>query len=187
MNAQVIQQAFAKLNPGGWLESQELDVQLSCDDGTAPADHGLRLWLNELCRVSSIEGKTCTVTPHLRRWFVEAGFVDVREEVFRFPTCGWPEDPEQREIGVWAEEMLSSGIDGIARAYQMRVAGLTMEQHQVALIPVRRDLRNRDYHTYINLYVVYGRKPGGDLTRCRPEVDCRPEEEQTREDEAGPA
>ena len=30
------------------------------------------------------------------------------------------------------EEMLNSGIDGILRAYQLRVAGLTMEQHQVS-------------------------------------------------------
>lgn len=132
MNAQVIQQAFAKLNPGGWLESQEIDVQLYCDDGTAPADHGLRLWLNELDRVSQLAGKPCCITPHLKGWFVEAGFVDVREEVFKVPTCGWPEDPVQREIGTWCEEMLSSGIDGIARAYQLRVAGLTMEQHQVS-------------------------------------------------------
>lgn len=181
MNAQVIQQAFAKLNPGGWLESQEINVQLYCDDGTAPADHGLRLWLNELDRVSQLAGKPCSITPHLKGWFLEAGFVDVREEVFKVPTCGWPEDPVQREIGTWCEEMLSSGIDGIARAYQLRVAGLTMEQHQVALIPVRRDLKNRNYHTYINLHVVYGRKPGSDLTRYRPG------EEQADEDEAGPA
>ena len=46
MSAQVIQQAFQKLNPGGWLESQEFDIVLRCDDGTAPADHGLRLVSN---------------------------------------------------------------------------------------------------------------------------------------------
>lgn len=46
MSAQVIQQAFQKLNPGGWLESQEFDIVLRCDDGTAPADHGMRLVSN---------------------------------------------------------------------------------------------------------------------------------------------
>lgn len=48
MSAQVIQQAFKKLNPGGWLESQEFDIVLRCDDGTAPADHGMRLVSNNL-------------------------------------------------------------------------------------------------------------------------------------------
>lgn len=133
MSAQVIQQAFAKLNPGGWLESQEMDVQLHCDDGSAPLDHGLRLWINEIDRVSRMTGRPCSITPHLKRWFLEAGFVDVREEVFKVPTCGWPEDPAGRELGTWCEEMLSGGIDGIARAYQLRVAGLTMEQHQVSI------------------------------------------------------
>lgn len=46
MSSQVIQQAFKKLNPGGWLESQEFDIVLRCDDGTAPADHGMRLVSN---------------------------------------------------------------------------------------------------------------------------------------------
>lgn len=76
-------------------------------------------------------GKPCTITPWLKTWYEEAGFVDVREEIFRLPTCGWPEDPEEKIIGTWMEEMLNSGIDGILRAYQLRVAGLTMEQHQV--------------------------------------------------------
>lgn len=76
-------------------------------------------------------GKPCTITPWLKTWYEEAGFVDVHEEIFRLPTCGWPEDPEEKIIGTWMEEMLNSGIDGILRAYQLRVAGLTMEQHQV--------------------------------------------------------
>lgn len=76
-------------------------------------------------------GKPCTITPWLKTWYEEAGFVDVREEIFRLPTCGWPEDPEEKIIGTWMEEMMNSGIDGILRAYQLRVAGLTMEQHQV--------------------------------------------------------
>lgn len=78
-------------------------------------------------------GKPCTITPWLKTWYEEAGFVDVHEEIFRLPTCGWPEDPEEKIIGTWMEEMLNSGIDGILRAYQLRVAGLTMEQHQVRL------------------------------------------------------
>ncbi|KAK7707364.1 hypothetical protein SLS63_013750 [Diaporthe eres] len=134
MSAQVIQQAFQKLNPGGWLESQEFDIVLRCDDGTAPADHGLRLWLSELDRISRVAGKPCTITPWLKTWYEEAGFVDVHEEIFRLPTCGWPEDPEEKIIGTWMEEMLNSGIDGILRAYQLRVAGLTMEQHQIDTI-----------------------------------------------------
>lgn len=38
------------------------------------------------------------------------------------------------------EEMLNSGIDGILRAYQLRVAGLTMEQHQVCNLSCFLDL-----------------------------------------------
>ncbi|KAH8785679.1 S-adenosyl-L-methionine-dependent methyltransferase [Diaporthe sp. PMI_573] len=180
MSAQVIQQAFQKLNPGGWLESQEFDIVLRCDDGTAPADHGLRLWLSELDRISRIAGKPCTITPWLKMWYEEAGFVDVHEEIFRLPTCGWPEDPEEKWIGTWMEEMLNSGIDGILRAYQLRVAGLTMEQHQAALIPVRRDLRNRDYHTYLNLVVVYGRKPDTEASQALGRIPESTEQEEAQ-------
>jgi metalloendopeptidase OMA1, mitochondrial len=82
-----------------------------------------------------VAGKPCTITPWLKTWYEEAGFVDVHEEIFRIPTCGWPDDPEEKGIGTWMEEMLNGGIDGILRAYQLRVAGLTMEQHQVRARP----------------------------------------------------
>lgn len=132
MLTQVIQQAFDKLNPGGWLECQEPEATLRCDDGTMPADHALLQWLQELGRISRLADKPCEVAQQLKGWFEQVGFVDVQEKVYKMPTCAWPEDHEQKEIGWWMEEMLASHVSGISRAYQSRVGGLSVEEHEVS-------------------------------------------------------
>lgn len=132
MARQVVAQAYDRLNPGGWLECQEPDVALCCDDGTMPPDHGLRQWVDELARVSVLAGRPLRVAEHLRRWFEEAGFVDVQERVFPVPTCAWSEDRDQREVGWWMENMLASHVSGISRAYQSLVGGVSVEEHEAS-------------------------------------------------------
>lgn len=132
MYAQVVRQAFDRLNPGGWLECQEPDLVLCCDDGTMPPGHGLRQWTDELMRVSILAGRPATVAQELKGWLERAGFVDVQERVFKVPTCAWPEDRDQREIGWWMENMLSEHVSAISRAYQSRVNGISVEEHEVS-------------------------------------------------------
>lgn len=133
MYAQIIQQAFDKLNPGGWLECQEPDMNLCCDDGTMPPNHALQQWTEELLRLGHIAGKPIDNAPYIKGWLEHAGFVDVQERVFKVPTCAWPQERNQRELGWWMEEMLSSHVSGISRAYVSRVHGISVEEHEVSL------------------------------------------------------
>lgn len=135
MSGQIIHQAFEKLNPGGWLECQEPELDLCCDDGTMKPDHGLRQWMAELDRVSEIARRPITIAPRLKGWFEEAGFVDIEEKVIKTPTCAWPEDRNQRELGWWTEEMLSGHVSGISRAYMSRVTNVSVEEHEVSPTP----------------------------------------------------
>lgn len=133
MPAQIIEQAFEKLNPGGWLECQELDLALCCDDGTMAPDHGLKQWVEELVRVSLIVGRPIRIAPDLKGWFERAGFVEIQERVLKIPSCAWPEERGRRETGWWFEEMLAGHVSVLSRAYQSRVNGVSIEEHEVSL------------------------------------------------------
>lgn len=158
MLTQVIQQAFDKLNPGGWLECQEPEATLRCDDGTMPEGHALLQWLHELCRISRLADKPCEVAQQLKGWFEQVGFVDVQERVYKMPTCAWPEDHEQKEIGWWMEEMLASHVSGISRAYQSRVGGLSVEEHEVSSKASFSFSSQQQQHTWFDCTTVHSKR-----------------------------
>lgn len=136
MPTQIIKQAFDNLNPGGWLECQELDVVVRCDDGTMAPDNALGAWAGELVRISALANKPLDTPRHIKGWLADAGFVDVQEREIKIPTCAWPEDRTQREMGWWMEEMLAGHIGGLSRALQSRVTGLSAEAHEVRICPL---------------------------------------------------
>lgn len=135
MPNQIIKQAFEKLNPGGWLECQEPDVSLQCDDGTMSFDHALGQWYSELKRISELANKPVGNSPLLKGWFEAAGFVEVQEKIIKVPTCAWAKDRNLKEIGWWVEEMMAEHVSGLSRAYQSRVAGISVEEHEAGLPP----------------------------------------------------
>lgn len=136
MRSQVVQQAFDKLRPGGYLETQEMDPYITSDDGTVTPEHGFFQWVAEMNRVSNLAGRPCHITPDLRQWYADAGFVDVEERVIKVPINGWHPDPEWRIIGQMWQRMILDGISGVCRAYFSRVEGKTIEEIEVCP-PVR--------------------------------------------------
>jgi SAM-dependent methyltransferase len=76
-------QAMVNLKPGGWLEVQDYSVQVYGDDETFDralwAKHGLTL-LND----ASVKfGKKLNVAHEHKGWMIDAGFLNVREEVYK--------------------------------------------------------------------------------------------------------
>lgn len=130
---QIVQQAFDKLNPGGWLECQEPAAQVLCaEDGSKPVDHALERWMSEVVCLSHVAGRPVDNAPKFKGWLEQAGFVDVQERITPIPVCPWPEDREQKELGFWMEEMFSSHLSGLSGAYQSRVNGMSVEEHEVS-------------------------------------------------------
>jgi SAM-dependent methyltransferase len=76
-------QAMANLKPGGWLEVQEYHTWVYGDDETYERAPYTQHWL-KLMNDASVEfGKKYDVADMHRGWMEEAGFVDVREEVYK--------------------------------------------------------------------------------------------------------
>lgn len=113
----IAEQAFAALEPGGWLESQEVDANLCCDDGTLDPEGPLARWSNELIAASQKLGRPAILAAHLREIFERVGFVDVQQAVFKMPVNGWAKDTRLKELGyLWGANV----FDGLAGfSYQL--------------------------------------------------------------------
>ncbi|KAJ4244594.1 hypothetical protein NW762_014450 [Fusarium torreyae] len=156
---QIAQQAFNALEPGGWLESQEMDCTPLCDDDTLDPEGPVATWLNDLIKASDKLQRPAILGATLQEIYKRVGFVDVQQRILKMPINGWPENPRLKQLGsMWADNM----IDGIAGfSYQLlnKAFGRTIAEIELSLIDVRRDLVNPHIHAYMPVFIVWGRKP----------------------------
>ncbi|RKU46650.1 hypothetical protein DL546_007964 [Coniochaeta pulveracea] len=157
--SQVLAQAFAHLNPGGYFEAQEINGILLSDDHTIPPYCPIVQWTDEINAASKQAHRDVTFAPLLKGWMEKAGFVDVHEHVFKIPLNGWPIDSRLKHIGMlWQRNMLN-GLSAFSLGLLSRFRGRTKEEIELELVGVRRDLFDPRMHAYQRFYVVWGRKP----------------------------
>src|SRR6266480_3524791 len=138
--------------------------------------HAFHQFWQKLDEASMIMGKPMRIANKLKRWYEEAGFVDVHEEVFKIPINSWPKDPQFKLIGRFWADSLAAGLQGFALALFTRYLGWTKDEVEVYLVDVRQSLQDKNVHSYHKLYgtcllfsrdvrltgssyVVWGRKP----------------------------
>ncbi|KXX74698.1 Trans-aconitate 2-methyltransferase [Madurella mycetomatis] len=155
----IIRTAFERLRPGGWLEMQEPECDIDSDHCEIPADNAFRQWFADICRASQLAQRPVHVVPDLKRMFIEAGFVDVHEKVYKIPINGWPKGRRLKHIGQMWHHCLRDGLPGFTYALFNRWLGYTMEEIEVNLVDVRKALADKHTRAYERFYVVWGRKP----------------------------
>jgi len=154
----VFRNAYAALKPGGYFEMQEFSLKPTSIDGSI---HGtaLEAWMTKLVEGAAILGKDWLCTQHYTEWFKEAGFVDVVERQFAWPSNTWPKGRKQKEIGYTTMTNSLKGLSAVSMAVFTRAYGWSAEEVEVYLGPVKRDIQDKSIHAYYPIYVVYGRKP----------------------------
>lgn len=150
---EIIKKSYACLKPGAWMESQEYWSTVCCDDGTMTSDYPFLRWTRLHDEAAMNLGKPLRIANKLKRWYEEAGFVDVREEIFKLPVNSWPKDPQFKMIGKFHERSLLDGLQGFSLAYFSRVLGWTKEEIEVYLVKVRQAIADRSVHAYHKMYV----------------------------------
>ena len=79
----LIQQAYANLQPGGWLEFQEPEAWVYSDDDTSERAPSLRQW-QELCNDAAAQfKKELRMQSRLKDKMIHAGFTDVHERMIK--------------------------------------------------------------------------------------------------------
>ncbi|EQL03239.1 hypothetical protein OCS_01033 [Ophiocordyceps sinensis CO18] len=162
---QIAQQAFDALEPGGWFESQEVDVNICCDDGTLNPNGPTATWVNDLIVASDRLERPAIWACYLKDMFERVGFVDVQQRVLRMPINGWARDNRLKEIGwMWSTNLIE-GLSGFSYQLLNRAFERTPTQIEVSLIDVRRDLADTRIHSYMPAFIVWGRKPYPDQVK----------------------
>lgn len=80
----------------------------------------------------------------------DTGFVDIHEEIRKWPIGPWPRDKQLKEIGTVNLEHWLAGLEGYGM-YLLTKFGVpkpwSKDEVQVWLAQIRNELRNTNYHT----------------------------------------
>lgn len=144
--------AFRHLKPGGWFEDLELDIRAHSDVVTDP-DHIYHRWNRIFQEAGEKMGKTFKIAigSRMQDHMHNAGFVDITEKKFRLPMSGWPLDPKLKEIGLFVQMFVDSGLEGFALFLLTQVMGWKYEECQVLIAQMRQALRNKSLNPYYEM------------------------------------
>ena len=66
--------------------------------------------------------------------------VDSHWQIFKWPINTWAKDPQMKEIGAWNLINMIDGLEGFTIRLWTQVLGWSMEEIEVFLVDVRKDL-----------------------------------------------
>ena len=139
---------------------QDYGLPVKSYDGTANGTNLMR-WGELLCEAARKLGRPMgsDVSEMYETWMREAGFVDIQQRMFMWPSNTWPKDPFMKELGRWNQVNIMEGLEGFCLALYTRALGWSKPEVDVFVAKVTRDLANRHIHAYFPMPVTFGRKP----------------------------
>jgi hypothetical protein len=144
----VISKAFNHLQPGGWIELQDPDMQIESFDGTHEGT-AIQRAVSALFKGTIAIGRDLYRPRSYAQWLSEAGFVDITWETIPWPVGSWPVDPKFKEIGRCTVLDVEVGLDSMKKLIQ--VSGLSVEETEELIVQAKRDLRNSKIHQFTKL------------------------------------
>ncbi|KAL1981643.1 hypothetical protein VTN96DRAFT_2357 [Rasamsonia emersonii] len=125
-----LRQCLDNLAPGGLLELCDFSVWPYADDDTIhKAKHSLE-WVKRLDEASSKFGKRMNVAQHYKGWLSQAGFVNVKEDVYKAPVAPWPKDPKLKELGRHVQTTVLEAPDAYSPGAALPRAGVESGTHR---------------------------------------------------------
>lgn len=153
----VFKKAFDSLKPGGWIEIHDATFEFLCTDGSCTGSH-IERWSQLILQSADVVGRDFLAPQKYKQWLMDAGFVDVVEDVGPLPGNPWPTDARNKDLGRWQVANFYRGLRGISWKL-LRAGGMSAEEVEVFIEKVKSDLTNVDLHFCFPIYTLYGRKP----------------------------
>ncbi|ORY71021.1 S-adenosyl-L-methionine-dependent methyltransferase [Pseudomassariella vexata] len=153
----VIQQGFMHLKPGGIMEFQDGIFPMGYI-GDMPVDSALYKWNELVMEAAALTSRPWTNVQHYKRWFEEAGFEDVNERRFYWPTNPWAKGKYFKTLATYFHLDLMNGLEGISLKLFGHL-GWEVERTRAFLEDVKRDFADPRINGYMTVTFVSGRKP----------------------------
>ncbi len=93
-------------------------------------------------------GRNGAVAARFKRQMIDAGFVDVVERKFALPSNPWPKGEREKTLGFMQMTNILDGVHGMTINLFTKVLGWSVEQVEVFLVDVRKDLKDTKIHVY---------------------------------------
>ncbi|KAJ5467328.1 hypothetical protein N7475_005080 [Penicillium sp. IBT 31633x] len=154
-----ISRIYDHLKPGGYFESHESAVWARSDDGSLKEGSALMEWQQALNFAGEKTGRELNIYHKLKDWLIEAGFEDVKLSVYALPFSPWPRDPHLKALGKFQAVQLQQAIDSYSLRLYTQVLNWSSDAAQIHNAVVKRELRDKKLHAYVQTVAVYGRKP----------------------------
>jgi SAM-dependent methyltransferase len=155
----VMASIFDALTPGGHFELQDICFPCKSPDGTLEGT-SLGQWQSLMVDGLKNLGKDFGKVKEYGQYMKDAGFVDIVEKKYTWAIGPWIRGKKQKLWATWMMQNFLDGIHGWNMAILIRGMGWTVEEVEILLTKVREDVKDwRNVHAYVQMYVVYGRKP----------------------------
>ncbi|EOO01711.1 putative methyltransferase domain-containing protein [Phaeoacremonium minimum UCRPA7] len=121
---------YDNLEPGGWAEFQDFDLQYYSDDGSLKPEDPLLFWISTLLDAARQLKRDPNPGSKLEGWAKDAGFQNIVHKKYKIP------------IG---------GLEGLSMRLYTNVLKWKVEEILVLLAKVRKDLKNPNIHALMDL------------------------------------
>jgi len=139
------------LEPGGWAEFQDFDLQYYSDDSSLNKETTLLTWISTLLDAARSLGRDPNPGSKLEGWVRDAGFENVVHKRYKIPIGPWARDPMLKEIGMLNYQQVYGGLEGLTLRLYTNVLKWKEEEVMVLLGKVRQDLKNPRIHAMFDL------------------------------------
>ncbi|ETN39249.1 uncharacterized protein HMPREF1541_05472 [Cyphellophora europaea CBS 101466] len=143
----LFQQALTYLSPNGYLEMIDIEGIITSDDDTHVST-AAEAWSARQQEAMRRVDRDPHAPAKYAAWMREVGFVDVEERRYKWPVGSWPKDKYYKDIGRMHGVNFLAGLEGFTLRLWTGVLGLSLEETQVALVNVRKDVKNPRIHLY---------------------------------------
>ncbi|RDW80218.1 S-adenosyl-L-methionine-dependent methyltransferase-19 [Coleophoma cylindrospora] len=155
----LISEAYAHMQPGGWIEISDQDFVPYCDDGTMREDYVMIRFLELIREGLAMSGIDLLGLRKHRQNLEKAGFINIEEKIFKVPIGSWPKNETMKAIGMYQRSAIYDGLQGLSLGPFTRGLGWSPNEVEVYLIDVRKALMDSSQHTYFPFHIFYGQKP----------------------------
>ncbi|KAI0170152.1 S-adenosyl-L-methionine-dependent methyltransferase [Pestalotiopsis sp. NC0098] len=156
--AKLLKEVYENLKPGGWVEMQDVDGAVHCDDGSLPPDWPVLVFCNLMVEAFSKLGTTSHAAMFGGKYLEEAGFVNIQHHTAKLPYGTWPKDRTMRLVGLYYRTAAEEFFPAMG-AIQMPLLGWSQAEMEVFFAQCRTAMRDESVHAYGLMHFWSGQKP----------------------------
>ncbi|KAL2675137.1 hypothetical protein Neosp_011317 [[Neocosmospora] mangrovei] len=153
----VVDNAHEHLRSGGWIEFQEFNHSVLCDDNTMKEDDPLRIFFDTCTEGMRKHGCVGFGKHDIKQSLKRAGFRRIQMVTKRVPLSSWPGEKKSRTVGTLMQANTSECLEAFA-AKPLVALRMTPEQRHEMVSRARESLLDCSIRRYVNCHFYMGQK-----------------------------